>query len=202
MTHALKAQLSLCLFLILTLYHAEQLDTSIHRAGRPALQCPAMHMQCYVPFAVDIIDFIVLCWKAFYYYLLSLLLRTLPYLDYMRFHVPCASGYAHPCTPDRCCCCDVGRDQQKGEALGALFTRINKSLESTGSFPPSSGEQGSEAQPQAQGQAHVWTMFQLAQHYDMQGRTGGWLTPKILAPFSFPYLAQPLPKNCWGCWWW
>ncbi|KAL3138957.1 hypothetical protein ABBQ32_005768 [Trebouxia sp. C0010 RCD-2024] len=64
------------------------------------------------------------------------------------------------------------RDQQKGEALGELFTRINESLEATGSFPPLGGEQGNEALPQAQGQAHVWTMFQLAQHYDMQGRTG------------------------------
>lgn len=72
-------------------------------------------------------------------------------------------------------CCDVSRDKQKGEALGELFTRINESLESTGSFPPLAGEQGSEAQPRAQGQAHVWTMFQLAQHYDMQGRTGGLL---------------------------
>ena len=63
-----------------------------------------------------------------------------------------------------------GRDRQKGEALGQLFKRINESLESTGSFPPlGEEEQGSQAQPQAR----VWTQFQLAQHYDMQGRTGG-----------------------------
>ena len=63
-----------------------------------------------------------------------------------------------------------GRDQQKGEALGHLFKKINESLGSTGSFPPlGKEEQGSPAQPQA----HVWTQFQLAQHYDMQGRTGG-----------------------------
>ena len=64
-------------------------------------------------------------------------------------------------------CC---RDREKGEALGQLFKRINESLESTGSFPTLGKEQrGSPAQPQA----HVWTQFQLAQHYDMQGRTGG-----------------------------
>lgn len=62
-----------------------------------------------------------------------------------------------------------GRNEHKGEALGQLFNRINESLESTGSFPPlGEEEQGSPAQPQA----HVWTQFQLAQHYDMQGRTG------------------------------
>ena len=67
-------------------------------------------------------------------------------------------------------CFLCGRDAQKGEALGQLFKKINESLESTGSFPPlGTEEQGSPAQPQA----HVWTQFQLAQHYDMQGRTGG-----------------------------
>lgn len=80
-----------------------------------------------------------------------------------------------PLTGSERVCCDMGRDQQKGEALGELFTRINESLEATGSFPPLGGEQGNEALPQAQGQAHVWTMFQLAQHYDMQGRTGSLL---------------------------
>lgn len=53
---------------------------------------------------------------------------------------------------------------------------MKESLESTGCFPPLSGEEGSQEQPQARPQAHVWTMFQLVQHYDMQGRTGGLLT--------------------------
>lgn len=49
-----------------------------------------------------------------------------------------------------------------------MFERLNKSLASTGAFPPNGDEATSPAKPQAQ----VWTMYQLAQHYDMQGRTG------------------------------
>ena len=60
------------------------------------------------------------------------------------------------------------RNKDKGEALGQLFERLNESLESTGAFPPIGNEATSPAKPQAQ----VWTMYQLAQHYDMQGRTG------------------------------
>ncbi len=60
------------------------------------------------------------------------------------------------------------RNKDKGEALGQLFERLNESLESTGAFPPIGDEATSPAKPQAQ----VWTMYQLAQHYDMQGRTG------------------------------
>ncbi len=60
------------------------------------------------------------------------------------------------------------RNKDKGEALGQLFERLNESLESTGAFPPAGDEATSPAKPQAQ----VWTMYQLAQHYDMQGRTG------------------------------
>ena len=74
-----------------------------------------------------------------------------------------------------------GRDQQKGEALGHLFKRINESLASTGTFPLlGEEEQGSPAQPQA----HVWTQFQLAQHYDMQGRTGGTTAHTLYAVVS------------------
>ena len=65
------------------------------------------------------------------------------------------------------------RNKGKGEALGQLFERILASLEATGSFPSEGEQGGSPAEPQAQ----VWTMFQLAQHFDMQGRTGDHLPP-------------------------
>lgn len=67
-----------------------------------------------------------------------------------------------------CSCAYHCRNKDKGEALGQLFERLNESLESTGAFPPVGDEATSPAKPQAQ----VWTMYQLAQHYDMQGRTG------------------------------
>jgi len=67
-----------------------------------------------------------------------------------------------------CNCAYHCRNKDKGEALGQLFERLNESLESTGAFPPVGDEATSPAKPQAQ----VWTMYQLAQHYDMQGRTG------------------------------
>ena len=76
------------------------------------------------------------------------------------------------CSPVSCGFCPTllcgHSDKQKGEALGQLFERLNESLESTGSFPALNNEDTSPAKPQAQ----VWTMYQLAQHYDMQGRTG------------------------------
>jgi hypothetical protein len=67
-----------------------------------------------------------------------------------------------------CSCVHHCRNKDKREALGQLFERLNESLESTGAFPAIGDEATSPAKPQA----HVWTMYQLAQHYDMQGRTG------------------------------
>ncbi len=85
-----------------------------------------------------------------------------------------------------------GRNKEKGEALGQLFERFNESLESTGAFPPLGDAEASPAKPQAQ----VWTMYQLAQHYDMQGRTGEQYAPLHLHPFTH---TPSLTPNIYTC---
>ena len=65
-------------------------------------------------------------------------------------------------------CGSTHRHPEKGEALGKLFERLHVSLQDTGEFPAVQGGDAIPAKPEAK----VWTMFQLASHYDMQGRTG------------------------------
>ncbi|DBA72018.1 TPA: hypothetical protein ACH3X2_010757 [Trebouxia sp. C0005] len=84
------------------------------------------------------------------------------------------------------------RNKDKGEALGQLFERLNESLESTGAFPPVGDEATSPAKPQAQ----VWTMYQLAQHYDMQGRTGDALQMVDRCIYHSPALLELYTIQC------
>ena len=65
-------------------------------------------------------------------------------------------------------CGSTHRHPEKGEALGKLFERLHASLQDTGDFPAVQGTDAIPAKPEAK----VWTMFQLASYYDMQGRTG------------------------------
>lgn len=72
---------------------------------------------------------------------------------------------------DRTYCITAGvtrRHMEKGVALGKLFERLLQSLQDSGDFPSIEGVDAAKAKPEAQ----TWTMFQLALHYDMQGRTG------------------------------